>query len=91
MDEHEQRQQLLPLFHDMAAAGFKIFLTSRPHPADVQQSFSTAIQVTLTPHVEDLGAYVQQQFDASATFKKNRGTLDLEYIVSTVVASAEGM
>ena len=90
MDENKQRDQLLPLFHDMADAGFRIFLTSRPHPVDVQGSFSAAIKITLTPNPEDLRTYVQKQFD-TANFEKTRGTLDLEYIVSTVVASAEGM
>jgi hypothetical protein len=40
MDEHKQRQVLLPMFHDMANAGFKLFLTSRPYPADVRTSFA---------------------------------------------------
>ena len=91
MDELNQRQKLLPILHSMADAGFKIFLTSRPHPADVRESFSRAMQIELMPHQEDLRAHVQKQLDVCSRFKKTRESLDLEYIVSTIVASAEGM
>ncbi|KAF8246873.1 hypothetical protein K440DRAFT_630440 [Wilcoxina mikolae CBS 423.85] len=57
-DEHNQRQELLPLFHDMKRARFKIFLTSRPHPADVRESFADALQLQLTPKQDDLRRYI---------------------------------
>ncbi|KAF8541178.1 hypothetical protein BDD12DRAFT_949430 [Trichophaea hybrida] len=54
MHEYDQRQELLPLFHHMKDGGFEIFLTSRPHPADVRISFADAIQFEVTPHQDDL-------------------------------------
>ncbi|CCX12223.1 Similar to hypothetical protein NEUTE1DRAFT_109326 [Neurospora tetrasperma FGSC 2508]; acc. no. EGO59866 [Pyronema omphalodes CBS 100304] len=68
MDEYEQREVLLPFFYDMAKAGFKIFLTSPPYPADVHQSFSDAIQLDITPNNDDLEAHIENQLNASPSF-----------------------
>jgi hypothetical protein len=94
MDEYKQRDVLLPLLHDLENNGFDIFLTSRPHPADVRESFHDAIQVDITPDPKDLRAYVHEKLNDSTRFKKvieNSVSLALENIVSTVVSSAEGM
>jgi Cdc6-like AAA superfamily ATPase len=94
MDEHQQRDVLLPLFHDMEDTGFEIFLTSRPHPEDVRCSFDAAIQLELTPHYGDLRGYVEERITASPKTKKmieNSQSLQLENVITAVASSAEGM
>jgi hypothetical protein len=94
MDEYEQRQVLLPFFHDMAKAGFKIFLTSRPYPADVRESFSDAIQLDITPNNDDLEAHIKNQLIASPSFVKivqASPSVKLEDVVSSLASSAKGM
>jgi hypothetical protein len=94
MDEHEQRQELLPLFHEMKDVGFEIFLTSRPHPADVRISFTDAIQLDLIPHEIDLKRYVRERLIGNVVTKRlidNSETLNMENVVSALVTSAEGM
>jgi hypothetical protein len=93
-DEHNQRQELLPLFHNMKQVGFNIFLTSRPHPADVRVSFAEAIQLELIPHQNDLRGYVQDKIMANLNTKlliEKSKTLHLEGIISALVTSAEKM
>jgi hypothetical protein len=94
MHEYNQRQELLPLFHDMKHASFKIFLTSRSHPADVRESFADSLQLQLTPHQDDLRHYIFGKLNTSARTKRlieSSRTIVLEDVVSTLVASAEGM
>ena len=94
MDETQQRQRIFPLFHEMKDNGFSFFLTSRPHPADVRESFCDAIQIDIIPDPKDLALHVRNTLDRSVKFLKViRGShrVNLESIVSTLVSSAEGM
>jgi hypothetical protein len=93
-DEYTQRQELLPLFHKMKQAGFDIFLTSRPHPADVRISFAEALQLELIPHPNDLHGYVRDRILANLNTRhllENSATLQFEDLVSVLIASADKM
>lgn len=62
----KHRKDLLPFFHRLADAGARIFITSRPHPRDVQESFtkvSSAKTVELAAHVEDIKIYVEEKIN----------------------------
>ena len=94
MDKDRQRAVLLPLFHEMAHAGFEIFMTSRPHPADVRESFDSAIQLDIIPDQNDLRRYIQGKLSANVKIMEiinNSISLKLEDIVSALVTSTEGM
>lgn len=94
MDQDQQRNVLLPLFHEMEQAGFAIFLTSRPHPEDVRVTFPDAILFDITPHQEDLDAYVRQILFKSARFNKAMGSAkgyDINKVTSEIASSADGM
>jgi hypothetical protein len=93
-DEHNQRQELLPLFHELKASGFKMFLTSRPHPADVRLSFSDAIQLDVIPDAKDLRHYVHDRLVnnfATQRIINRSGALSVEDVVASIVESTEGM
>lgn len=94
MDQDQQRNVLLPLFREMEQAGFAIFLTSRPHPEDVRVAFADAIQLYITPHQEDLDAYVRQILCKSVRFNKAMGSAkgyNINKVTSAIISSADGM
>lgn len=93
MEEYEQRQRFLSIFHEMANSGFKIFLTSPPYPVDVRDSYSTAIQLDITPQNQDLELHVANLLNSSSKFCKvvHSNSMDLKDILPTIVSSAEGI
>ena len=70
MDQHKQRNRLLPLFHRLKDSGFALFLTTRPHPADIQESFQDASIIELAPRVEDINRYVEERLSANPGFQR---------------------
>ena len=93
MDQWEQRAELLPLFHQMKASGIALFLTTRPHPTDIQDSFQDASTIELVPLEHDIRRYVEERLLANARFQKiQRGSSGLKnQVISKVVDSAAGM
>ena len=93
MDEQEQRAKLLPLFHDMKDSGIALFLTTRPHPADIQDSFQDASTIELVPKEHDIRRYVEERLLPNNRFQKiQRDSTGLKnQVVSKIVDSAAGM
>ena len=95
MDQHEQRAHLLPLFHRLEDAGIALFLTTRPHPDDIQESFRDASIIELAPKIHDIRQYVEGRLSAIRTFK-GLGVLQdpsgiYGHAVSKIADSAAGM
>ena len=93
MDQHEQREELLPLFHRLKDSGFALFLTTRPHPADIQESFRHASIIEIAPKIQDIRRYVEERLSANPSFQ---GILQASSglnnrTVSKIVDSAAGM
>lgn len=94
MDIEMQRSKLLPLFRNLKEAGFKIFLTSRPYPEDVQDSFRSAIQIDVVADKTDLRMHVQAKLAGNSRFQNVMRTakgLRQDDIVTSLVSSADGM
>lgn len=94
MDQHTQRKHLLPLFHRMKDAGIALFLTTRPHPADIQESFWDASVVELIPESNDVRRYVEERLSEDTRFKRviESATDDIyNEIVATIVDATAGM
>ena len=93
VDQWEQRVELLPLFHQMKASGIALFLTTRPHPADIQDSFQDAATIELVPQEHDIRRYIEERLLANIRFQRiQRGSAGLKnQVVSKVVDSAAGM
>ena len=68
-------------------------MTTRPHPADIQDSFQNASTIELTPKEHDLRRYVEERLLASARFQRiQRNSSGLKnQTVSKIVDSAAGM
>ena len=93
MDEQEQRAKLLPLFHKMKDSGIALFLTTRPHPADIQDSFQDASIIELVPKEHDIRRYVEERLLSNNRFQRiQRDSTGLkDQVVSKIVDSAAGM
>lgn len=91
-DPNNQRNELLPMFHRLKNNGISVFLTSRPHPEDIQSSLNNAAKIQLSAKEADIGAYVQQRIDESPRAKRLVGQGECkDTIVSTLVDCAKGM
>ena len=93
MDQYEQRDHVLPLFHLMKDSGIALFLTTRPHPADIQESFQNASIIELAPKEHDIRQYVERRLSANPRFERvQRSCSGLKnQTVSKIVDSAAGM
>ena len=91
-DQHE-REELLPLFHRLKDSGFALFLTTRPHPADVQESFHNAPIIELAPKTHDIRRYVEERLSTNPSFRRiQQASSGLNNrTVSKIVDSAAGM
>ena len=69
MDE-EQRAEILPVFHQMEAFGVVLFLTTRPHPANIQDSFQGAPIIELVPMEHDIRRYVEERLLDDSHFQR---------------------
>ena len=89
MDRCDQRDHLLPLFHRLKDSGIALFLTTRPHPADVQESFRDEPIIELVPKTHDIRLYIQRRLQYHQVFKQDPSLYN--QAVSKIVDSAAGM
>lgn len=87
-----QRRDLLPLFHRMAGDGNNIFMTSRPHPEDVQISLGGGLKIELSAHEQDIRSYIEEKINQHPRAKRlvRQGECK-EKIISELVDCAKGM
>lgn len=69
-DQRAQRNELLPLFHEMGKGGASLFLTSRQYPEDIQESFHAVARVKLLAHAEDIRSYIQRKITETPRAKR---------------------
>lgn len=96
LDECEPgaRTELLPLFKRMGKDGISIFLTSRPHPEDIQDSLTIngAVKIELLAQAEDVVFYIQERIEKNQRARRLVQQANCkERIISELVACAEGM
>lgn len=87
-----QRKQLLPLFHRLTGNGISVFLTSRPHPDDIQNSLHGAIRIEISAKEGDIRAYIEQRIDENTREKRlvDQGECK-DLIISGLVECAKGI
>lgn len=91
-DPQNQRKELLPLFQQLAADRFSVFLTSRPHPEDIQDSLYSVAKIELSAQEEDIVTYVREKINGNPRAKRliRQGKCE-DRIIRELVACAEGM
>lgn len=83
-DPERQRKELLPLFHRLGKDGLKVFLTSRPHPKDIQNSLQNASKIKLFAHEEDIRRYIEHEIRKDNILRIIPREIE-ETIISTLV------
>ena len=95
MDQATQREHLLPLFHTIDNSGISLFLTTRPHPADVLESFSEASIIELVPNKNEMRLYVEERLSKNYRFQnviRKVANKNLQQrAVTTIVDSSAGV
>lgn len=97
LDEYNQenkRGELLELFHRMCepGAGISVFLTSRPHPEDIQDSLRDATRIEILAKEDDIRTYIREKINKSPRAKRLVHQANLcETIISELVDCAQGM
>lgn len=61
--QENQRDELLPLFQRLCEDGASIFLTSRPHPEDIQIHLSEVAKIELSAQDGDIECYVEAKIN----------------------------
>lgn len=91
-DKNIQRKYFLPLFHRMANDGVKLFLTSREHPEDIQDSFKNFRKVKLYARDEDIASYIIQKIEENPRAKRlfEQGNCK-DRAISVLISCAGGM
>lgn len=91
-DQENQRKDLLPLFHRLVGLGINVFLTSRPHPEDIQLSLSNAEKVQISAKKEDIAIYVEQTINQNPRARRivEQGKCK-DMIIAGLVDCARGM
>lgn len=76
----------------MKKSGANLFLTSRQHPEDIQESFRGSTKIELFAREEDIRTYVQQKIEEHHRAKRlvQQGGCR-EKIISELVDCAQGM
>jgi len=69
-DQHKQRTALLPLFHQLGQSGVNLFITSRPYPEDIQESFHDITTVELSAGESDIRSYIRETIDQNQRAKR---------------------
>lgn len=90
-DPDNQRKDLLPLFHNLAKV-LSLFVASRPHPEDIQDSLHDAAQIELSANEEDIEIYIRQRINDSPRAKRLVGQAQCkDKIISDLADCAKGM
>lgn len=87
-----QRRQLLPLFQRMGKDGIRLFLTSRPHPEDIQNALCDAARIELSAQEQDIVAYIEQRINDNPRIRRLiQQAKCKDRVISELVDCAQGM
>ncbi|KAF8242721.1 hypothetical protein K440DRAFT_564459, partial [Wilcoxina mikolae CBS 423.85] len=89
-----QRERLLPMCHRMGKGGFRVFITSRSHPDDIEDSLGDGPKIEVTAQSKDLRSYINHRIDANPRARKllnSRANDRKDQIVDGLVDAAGGM
>ena len=93
-DRYSQRTDLLPLCHTLAAAGFRLFITSRQFADDIDSSFASVPFINVYAQDADIKRYTLSRMEASPKAKRLLEGLspkNREDILGRIVDSSAGM
>lgn len=91
-NQEKQREELLPILHRMGEDGINVFLTSRPHPEDIQDYLSDCTKIELSANEQDIQSYIEERINRNPRAKRlvQRGNFK-DRVISGLIDSAQGM
>lgn len=91
--QHKEREQLLPLVKKMNKDGFRVFVTSRPHPKDIMRSFSQVAKIAISANGEDIRSFIEGKFHVDPDSKDlvEKAGYSIRKIVLELTDCAQGM
>ncbi|RPB06396.1 hypothetical protein P167DRAFT_514553, partial [Morchella conica CCBAS932] len=91
-DQEDQREALLPLFHQLKTNGFNLLVTSRPHPIDIQDSFRDVPCINYMAQDKDIKVYIDNRIDMMPRAKGLiRGSKIEDQFISNLISAANGV
>ncbi|KAF8246554.1 hypothetical protein K440DRAFT_602223, partial [Wilcoxina mikolae CBS 423.85] len=91
-DQQKQRTTLLPLFHQLGQNGVNLFMTSRPYPEDIQDSFQDITTIELSANESDIRSYIRETINQNLRAKRLvQNAKCEERIISQLMDCAKGM
>lgn len=90
-DQTSQRSKILSFIEQASQSPFKLLATSRPHPADIQNSFKTALQVEISAQQGDIELVVRNKISAARTQGVRISPELADDIVMALLQKGDGM
>jgi hypothetical protein len=85
------RKEISDILEDLGLAKFKILITSRPHPQDIERSFRTAIQIQVSASEADIRHFCCSKIDGNEDIHYLVDDTLREDILSTMSKNSQGM
>lgn len=85
------RKEISDILEDLELAKFKILITSRPHPQDIERRFHKALQIQAFASEEDIRNFCCSKIDGNEDIRELVDETLREDIISTMSKNAQGM
>lgn len=90
-DGKRHRKEILGILEDLELVNYKIVITSRPHPRDIERRFRKATQIQVTASEADIRSFCRSTIDGNEDIRDLVDDTLLEDILSTMSTNAQGM
>ena len=90
-DGKRHRKEILGILEDLELVKYKIAITSRPHPRDIERYFRKATQIQVTASEADIRSFCFYTIDGNEDIRDLVEDILLEDILSTMSTNAHGM
>lgn len=90
-DSKRHRKDILGILEGLELAQFKLVITSRPHPRDIESRFRKAAQIRVTACEADIRSFCMSKIDENEDIRDLIDDKLREDILSTMSTNAQGM
>ena len=90
-DSKRHRKDILGILEALELAQFKLVITSRPHPQDIERRFREATQIRVTASEADIRSFCISKIDDSEDIRDLIDDKLREDILATMSTNAQGM
>ena len=88
---HRHRRVFLPILKQLELGPFQLFVTSRPHAADIRKAFTNGLSLKVLAPESDIKMYVNSRIDQDSDLEVFMEADLRSEILSSVAKSSDGM